>query len=213
MDQDAHKIRLVMELRRANLCDTRVLSAIETTPRELFVPRMFRDRAYENTALPIACGQTISQPHVVAFMTEALKVDERMKVLEIGTGSGYQAAVLAKLCRRVYTVDRHRALVREAEKLLAAVGICNVTTMVGNGARGWPEQAPFDRIMVTAAAATLPQILIDQLAPGAVLIVPVGGPGEQQEVVRVTKRDQGYSTERLLPVRFVPLIDGVAADS
>lgn len=212
MTGNAHKIRLVMELRRANVCGTRVLSAIETTPREAFVPEAFKDRAYDDTALPIARGQTISQPHVVAFMTEALKVGKRMKVLEIGMGSGYQAAVLAKLCRRVYTLDRHRSLVLAAEKRLEATGVYNVTALAADGAKGWPEQAPFDRIMVTAAAPALPQALIDQLAPGGIMVVPVGAVGAVQEIIRVIKKEIGYSVERMLEVRFVPLIEGMAAD-
>ena len=212
MDQDTRKIRLTMELRAANVCDTAVLAAIERTPRELFVPEMFRDRAYEDRALPIPCGQTVSQPYVVAFMTEALKCGARMKVLEIGTGSGYQAAVLARLCRRVYTIERHRLLMLEAQQRFLALDIANITTRLGDGAKGWPEQAPFDRIMVTAAAPTLPQTLIDQLKPGAILVVPVGARGGSQKIVRVTRRDLGFKVENLLAVRFVPLMPGVAKD-
>ncbi len=212
MDQDTRKIRLTMELRAANVCGTAVLAAIERTPRELFVPESFRDRAYEDRALPIACGQTVSQPYVVAFMTEALKSGARMKVLEIGTGSGYQAAVLARLCRRVYTIERHRLLMLEAQQRFLALDIANITTRLGDGAKGWPEQAPFDRIMVTAAAATLPQTLIDQLKPGAIMVVPVGAHGGGQKIVRVTRKDLGFKVENLLAVRFVPLMPGVAKD-
>ena len=208
MDLDARKIRLILDLRGANVCDTGVLSAIETTPRDLFVPDAFRERAYDNCALPIACGQTVSQPYVVAFMTEALKVGDRMRVLEIGTGSGYQAAVLAKLCRRLYTIERYRLLLRQAEQRFEELAIPNITTLLADGTRGWPGQAPFDRIIVTAAASKLPQTLVDQLAPGGILVIPVGGPGAQ-EIMRVTRKDDGATTEALLPVRFVPLIDGV----
>jgi len=150
------KLRLIMELRRGGVSDQHVLGAIERIPRELFVPATFVDQAYENVALPIGRGQTVSQPLVVAHMTEALEVGARHKVLEIGTGSGYQAAVLAKLCRRVYSIERHRELLREAEQRLAKLRIHNVTLRFGDGTKGWPEQAPFDRIIVTAAAVELP---------------------------------------------------------
>src|SRR6202040_2812840 len=150
------KVRLIMELRALGVTDTRVLGAIERVPREAFLPDTFRDRAYENVALPVGHGQTISQPLVVAHMTEALEVGERHKVLEIGTGSGYQTAVLARLCRRVFTIERHRALLKEAEKRGAELRLHNVTSRFGDGTKGWPEQAPFDRIIVTAAAPELP---------------------------------------------------------
>jgi protein-L-isoaspartate(D-aspartate) O-methyltransferase len=201
-----------MELRRTGITDTRVLSAIERIPREVFVPDALRDRAYENTALPIANGQTISQPYIVAFMTEALEVGERMKVLEVGTGSGYQAAVLSLLCRRVYTIERYRSLLQEAEARFAALDLHNITTRFGDGTKGWPEQAPFDRIMVTAAAPEMPQTLVDQLKVGGVLVTPVGGVGDVQEIIRVRRGKTGIESERLLPVRFVPLLGGVARD-
>lgn len=210
MTDPEHMIRLLMELRSQGITDTRVLAAIERIPRELFVPELFKPQAYENIALPIASGQTISQPYIVALMTEALELRERVKVLEIGTGSGYQAAILSSLARRVYTIDRHRTLVREAENLFAELRITNVTTRVGDGAKGWPEQAPFSRIIVTAAAPRVPEALVDQLALDGVLIIPVGREGEDQEVLRIRRRDDGFSEERLTPVRFVPLLPGVA---
>ncbi len=210
MTDAEHKIRLLMELRSQGITDTRVLAAIERIPRELFVPELFKPQAYENIALPIASGQTISQPYIVALMTEALELRERVKVLEIGTGSGYQAAILSGLARRVYTIDRHRTLVREAENLFAELRITNVTTRVGDGAKGWPEQAPFSRIIVTAAAPRVPEALVDQLAPDGILIIPVGREGEDQEVLRIRRRDDGFTEERLTPVRFVPLLPGVA---
>jgi protein-L-isoaspartate(D-aspartate) O-methyltransferase len=208
MSGEARKIRLIMELRRSGVTDTRVLSAIERVPRELFVPEPFADQAYENTALPIGQGQTISQPLVVALMSQALEVGERMKVLEIGTGSGYQAAVLAKLCRRVYTVERFKPLLAEAERRFKALKVHNITAIAGDGARGWPEQAPFDRILVTAAAERVPTTLLAQLAEGGVMVLPVGPQGGDQEVLRIRKTEGRPQTERLFPVRFVPLVPG-----
>ena len=211
MSLAARKIRLVMALRQAGISDTQVLSAIERTPREAFVPASFQDQAYENTALPIGHGQTLSQPLVVAMMTQALGPDRRLKVLEIGTGSGYQAAVLARLCRRLYTVERHRALHRAAEARFRDLRLHNITARVGDGARGWPEQAPFSRIIVTAAAPRLPGALVDQLAPGGVLVAPVGRASAEQDLVRLTRGEDGLREEHLGRVRFVPLIEGAAA--
>jgi protein-L-isoaspartate(D-aspartate) O-methyltransferase len=202
-------LRLLMELRGAGVGDARVLGAIERIPRELFVPPAFRDRAYENVALPIGHAQTISQPLVVAKMSEALEVGERHKVLEIGTGSGYQTAVLAKLCRRVFTMERHRALLKEAEKRFAELKLHNVTTRFGDGTKGWPEQAPFDRIMVTAAAATLPTNLLESLGEGGVLVAPVGRERRQQSLMRVRRVDGELVTEDLGAVLFVPLVQGL----
>ncbi len=208
MSGEARKIRLIMDLRRSGVTDTRVLSAIERVPRELFVPEPFLDQAYENTALPIGQGQTVSQPLVVALMSQALEVGDRMKVLEIGTGSGYQAAVLAKLCRRVYTVERYKALLADAERRFRALHVHNITAIAGDGSRGWPEQAPFDRILVTAAAERMPTALLDQLAEGGVMVLPMGSQGGEQEVQRIRKRDGKAEVERLFPVRFVPLVAG-----
>ncbi len=211
MTDDVRKIRLLMQLRREGITDSRVLGAIERVPREQFVDANFRHQAYENMPLPIKQGQTISQPYVVAFMTEALRLFPRAKVLEIGTGSGYQAAVLAMLCRRIYTVERHRTLYRDATALFSRLGINNIITHLGDGTRGWAAQAPFDRIIVTAAAfGEVPSALVDQLAPDGILIVPVGRSGADQMLVRVTRQADGSTTrENLLPVRFVPLLDGV----
>lgn len=200
------KIRLLMKLRREGITDTRVLSAIESIPREVFVDARFRDQAYEDTALPIDSGQTISQPTVVAWMTWALQVGERMKVLEIGTGSGYQAAILSKLCRRVYTIERHRDLLKQAEKRFEELRLRNVTSMAGDGSKGWPDVAPFDRIIVTAAAGEVPKNLLEQLAPGGVMVVPVGEQGGEQILLRIQRTEQGFDTQHLMNVRFVPLI-------
>lgn len=211
MDDQQRTIRLIMALRRQGIVDARVLSALEHVPRELFVRPAERDQAYEDKALPIACGQTISQPFIVAFMTQLLEVGERMKVLEVGTGSGYQAAILAKLCRRLYTIERIRPLLKAAEQRFAALDISNITALYGDGMRGWPQQAPFDRIIVTAAAPKVPQTLIDQLKEGGVLVMPVGSE-ESQSLIRLRKTAEGAQEEQLLPVRFVPLLEGMAKD-
>jgi protein-L-isoaspartate(D-aspartate) O-methyltransferase len=208
----ARKIRLLMELRRGGLIDTRVLAAIERTPRELFVPETFQDQAYEDQALPIGRGQTISQPLVVGLMTQALEVGERMKVLEIGTGSGYQAAILARLCRRLYTIERHKPLLKEALERFKALRLHNITAIAGDGMKGWPEQAPFDRIMVTAAATEIPQALVDQLDVGGILVIPVGADGFAQDLIKLVKTETGVTTESFLPVRFVPLLPGLAEE-
>ena len=209
MSFEANKIRLIMELRREGISDRKVLSAIERVPREVFVPEPFRDRAYDNTALPISQGQTISQPFVVAFMTQALQVGDRTKVLEIGTGSGYQAAILSRLCRRVYTIERYRSLLQEANRRFEQLRLYNITTRLGDGNKGWPEQAPFERIMVTAGAESVPRTLAEQLADGGIMLVPVG-PREEQQIVRVRRDGDDFAQDNLLPVRFVPLVDGVA---
>ncbi len=209
----ARKIRLIMQLRRAGIADTAVLSAIERIPREAFVPESFQDQSYEDMTLPIGHGQTLSAPSVVALMTQALATDRRTKVLEIGTGTGYQAAVLSRLCRRLYTVERHRELLGEAERRFLKLRLYNITTRVGDGARGWPEQAPFTRIIVTAAAETVPAILVDQLAPGGVMVVPVGRQGGDQVLLRLTREADGIREEVLDSVRFVPLVAGLPSDA
>ncbi len=200
--------RLIAELRNSGITDENVLAAIASVDRERFVTQTFAERAWENTALPIAFGQTISQPLVVAAMTEALRVGSRMKVLEIGTGSGYQAAVLARLARRVYSVERFKPLSKAAERLLLDLGIYNVVVDINDGSKGWPGQAPFDRIIVTAAAEERPQALIDQLAVGGILIVPVGRDPTSQVVERIVKNESGLQRDTLMPVRFVPLVAG-----
>jgi protein-L-isoaspartate(D-aspartate) O-methyltransferase len=207
------KVRLIMELRALGITDARVLGAIERVPREVFLPEMFRDRAYENVALPVGHGQTISQPLVVAHMTEALEVGPRHKVLEIGTGSGYQAAVLAKLCRRVFTIERYRDLLKQAEERFAALRIHNITTRHGDGAKGWPEQSPFDRIIVTAAAAEVPPILKQSLIDGGILVIPVGEERRDQELLKIRRTGEEFITESLGGVRFVPLVAGLPRES
>ncbi|MFN4282774.1 MAG: protein-L-isoaspartate(D-aspartate) O-methyltransferase [Alphaproteobacteria bacterium] len=199
-------IRLLMELRRLGVADAGVLGAIERVPREKFVLPQFLDQAYENIALPIGEGQTISQPLVVGLMTQALELNDRCKVLEVGTGSGYQTAVLAPLCRRIYTIERHKSLLKTTETRFRELRLANVTAIAGDGSRGWPEQAPFDRIMVTAAGTKLPEALIGQLAIGGVMVVPVGSRSSDQEVLRIRRTAEGYTQEALFPVRFVPLV-------
>jgi protein-L-isoaspartate(D-aspartate) O-methyltransferase len=207
---ESRKIRLLMELRREGITSTKVLSAMEKVPRENFVMASMADRAYENNALPIASGQTISQPYVVAIMTAALDC-ERRRVLEIGTGSGYQAAVLAQLARRVYTMERHRPLNNIAKKVINDLGISNVSMRYGDGFKGWPEAAPFDRILVTAAAPDVPDKLLEQLSDnGGIMVIPVGPSGAQQ-VLKITKNGDDITTEELIPVRFVPMLKGTEA--
>jgi protein-L-isoaspartate(D-aspartate) O-methyltransferase len=208
MTGEPRKIRMVMALRRAGVTDTRVLAAMERTPREFFVPAPFRDKAYEDVALPIGVGQTLSQPAVVGRMTQALELGERMKILEVGTGSGYQTAVLARLVRRVYTVERHRQLLHEAEKRFKQLGLPNITAWINDGNRGWPEQAPFQRILVTAAAPEIPETLLDQLAEGGIMVLPVGPRHGAQVLTRVSRTRAGFEAESLGPIRFVPLAAG-----
>jgi protein-L-isoaspartate(D-aspartate) O-methyltransferase len=201
--------KLVLELRSAGVTDPRILGAIERVPRALFVPSLFRDRAYENVALPIGHGQTISQPLVVARMTEALELTERHIVLEIGTGSGYQAAVLARLARRVFTVERHRAMLKTAEERFRQLRLHNITVRFGDGTKGWPEQPSFDRIIVTAAAATLPDALLQSLAEDGVLVAPVGESKRDQALLRIRRCNGDFTAEELGAVRFVPLVAGL----
>jgi len=212
LDYETRKARLVLDLRQAGVTDTKVLAAIESIPRERFVGASLATHAYDDSALPIECGQTISQPAVVAWMTVGLQLGERMKVLEVGTGSGYQAAVLSKLCRRVYTIERYRPLLRQAEARFRALELNNITSKVGDGALGWPEQAPFDRIIVTAAAPEPPPALLDQLAVGGIMVLPLGGADEIQTLVRIRRDGDGYHRDKIFAVRFVPLLPGVAED-
>lgn len=206
------KMRFLYALRSRGVTDGRVLTAMERIDRGVFVKGLFADRAYEDMPLPIACGQTISQPSVVGLMTQALQVNPRDKVLEVGTGSGYQAAILSQLSRRVYTVDRHRRLVREAQEVFRLLGLTNITAFAADGSFGLPDQAPFDRILVTAAAEDPPGPLLAQLKIGGIMVVPVGQTDAVQNLIKVTRLDQGYDYEELRPVRFVPLVEGLSAD-
>ena len=188
--------------------DPRVLDAMAAVPRERFVEPHFAGRAHDNMPLPIPCGQTISQPSVVGLMTQELGLDSRMKVLEVGAGSGYQTAILAQLCRRVYALERHEPLVRQARERLAALDISNVILAHGDGSEGWPRHAPFDRILVAAAAEDPPQPLLDQLALGGIMVLPIGEEGALQQLIRVSRDAKGYTYSELIPVRFVPLLHG-----
>lgn len=220
--QDTNKrIRLIMHLRRLGVTDSDVLGAMERVPRDFFVPDAVLDQAWDDMALPIGRGQTISQPLVVAMMTQALELSDREKVLEIGTGCGYQTAILAHLCRRVYTIERHKPLLRDAEKRLHELKIRNVTALLGDGMKGWPkihniDQAPFDKIIVTAAAREKPpQALFDQIKVGGKMLIPVGDVGRQ--VLKVFTKcseelsDDQFEVRDIMPVRFVPLLPEIAA--
>ena len=188
--------------------DPRVLNAMAAVPRDRFVDPQFSLRAYDNLPLPIDCEQTISQPSVVALMTQELALDSRMKVLEVGAGSGYQTAILARLCRRVYALERHGPLAAKARERLDGLGVSNVVLSHGDGSEGWPRHAPFDRILVAAAAEDPPQPLLDQLRIGGIMVLPVGEEGALQQLIKVTRAEDGYTYEELSTVRFVPLLHG-----
>jgi protein-L-isoaspartate(D-aspartate) O-methyltransferase len=206
------KMQFLYTLRSKGVTDKRVLTAMEQIDRGPFIRGIFAERAYDDMPLPIACGQTISQPSVVGLMTQALHISPRDKVLEVGTGSGYQAAVLSKLARRVYTVDRHSRLVREARALFEEIGLTNITAITADGSFGLPDQAPFDRILVTAAAEDPPSTLIEQLKPGGIMVIPVGQSNAVQHLIVARKSEKGVEYEELCPVRFVPLLEGLGQD-
>lgn len=206
-DLHADKIRLIMRLRKQGITDMRTLGAIEQVPREAFVDKEFMAHAYDDHALPIAMEQTISMPSVVAMMTQALDVKPTHSVLEIGTGSGYQAAVLAKLCRRVHTIERHPQLAEIARGRFEAMKLRNITTHVGDGGKGWVHSAPYERIIVTCAAPEIPHMLLHQLAIGGVMIVPVGPHVADQQLLKLTRTaEDEVRKEVIAPVRFVPLV-------
>ena len=208
----ATKMQFLYALRSKGVTDARVLTAMEQVDRAEYVKGTFADRAYEDMPLPIACGQTISQPSVVGLMTQALQVSPRDKVLEIGTGSGYQAAILSKLARRVYTVDRYRRLVQAARATFEAHDITNITTFTADGSFGFSEQAPFDRILLTAAAEDPPGPLLAQLRVGGIMVLPVGQSDAVQSLIRVTRHETGYDYDELRAVRFVPLLEGLGQE-
>lgn len=204
--------RLRLAVQGGGVSDARVLAAMEQVDRGAFVRGVFAARAYEDLPLPISCGQTISQPSIVGLMTQALNPQPRDKVLEVGTGSGYQAAILSLLCRRVYTVDRHRALVEDARAVFSALSLLNITAFAADGSFGLPEQAPFDRILVTAAAEDPPGPLLAQLKIGGIMVVPVGQSDTVQTLIKVTRLASGYHYDELRPVRFVPLVEGLGTE-
>src|SRR5215467_4356710 len=210
--QGVDRMEFLLTLRRRGIVDQAVLRAMDEVPRECFVEAAFSGAAYADQALPIACGQTISQPYVVAYMTEQLDVRREHRVLEVGTGSGYQAAVLAHLAREVTTVERYRTLADAARRRLQRAGLTNVTVVLGDGLTGVPQHAPYDRIVVTAAAERIPDALVDELAEGGVMVLPVGPHGDAQRIVRLTKTDKGVAREDLIWVRFVPLLPGQARE-
>jgi protein-L-isoaspartate(D-aspartate) O-methyltransferase len=203
-----NQLKLLMMLRAAGVRNTKVLAAMESIPREYFIMPAFMDKAYDDTALPIACGQTISQPSIVALMCEFLGPNDRLRVLEIGTGCGYQAAILSKIFRMVYTIERHESLYEQANKSFQRLSIHNITTRKADGSKGWPSAAPFERIVATAAAKEPPSALLDQLsAENGVMVIPVGEESRQQSLLRITRTSQGFREESLMQVRFVPLVE------
>jgi protein-L-isoaspartate(D-aspartate) O-methyltransferase len=211
-DDNVGRMQFLLALRKRGISNAAVLRAMDQVPREHFVESGFVDSAYADQALPIACGQTISQPYVVAYMTEQLAVEPHHRVLEVGTGSGYQAAVLSRLAREVISVERYRTLAESARIRLSTLGYDNIEARVGDGLAGVPERAPFDRIMVTAAAETIPEPLIAQLADGGIMVLPLGPHNGPQRLVKRMKTPAGISQEDLIGVRFVPLLPGKARE-
>ncbi|MDF1728174.1 MAG: protein-L-isoaspartate(D-aspartate) O-methyltransferase [Sulfitobacter sp.] len=213
LSEAERKMQFLYALRSKGVTDARVLGAMEAVDRGPVIRGLFAQRAYEDMPLPIACGQTISQPSVVGLMTQALEVSPRDKVLEVGTGSGYQAAILSKLARRVYSIDRHRRLVQEARTIFEELGLVNITAITADGSFGLEEQAPFDRIIVTAAAEDPPGPLLAQLKEGGIMVLPVGQSDAVQHLIRVRKTAQGLEYDELRAVRFVPLLEGLGKDT
>jgi protein-L-isoaspartate(D-aspartate) O-methyltransferase len=206
------RMEFMLTLRRRGIADAATLRAMDEVPREHFVTPEYGDAAYDDHALPIACGQTISQPYVVAYMTEQLEVRPHHRVLEVGTGSGYQAAILSRLAHQVYSIERYRTLAEAAQVRLETLGFQNVHVVVGDGVAGLPEHAPYDRIMVTAAAERIPDALVEQLAEGGVMVVPLGPHDGTQRIVRLRKNGDEIAQEELIHVRFVPLLPGKARE-
>jgi len=210
--QGADRMEFLLTLRRRGIIDQAVLRAMDDVPRQYFVETSFADAAYADQALPIACGQTISQPYVVAYMTERLEVRSHHRVLEVGTGSGYQSAVLSRLAREVVSVERYRTLADEARERLRSLGYGNVDVVVGDGFLGVPQKAPYDRVIVTAAAESVPQALLDQLVANGIIVLPLGSHDGSQHIIKLTKSETGTRRENLIPVRFVPMLPGQAQE-
>jgi protein-L-isoaspartate(D-aspartate) O-methyltransferase len=211
-DDSVGRMQFLLSLRQRGIMDAAVLRALDEVPREHFVEGPYAASAYADQALPISCGQTISQPYVVAYMTEQLDVKPPHRVLEVGTGSGYQAAVLSRLARQVVSVERYRTLAEAARGRLKTLGYDNVEVVVGDGLAGVPARAPYDRIIVTAAAETVPAALVEELAAGGVMVLPIGPHAGTQRLVKLTKKEDGLAREDLIGVRFVPLLPGQARE-
>lgn len=211
-EADLARMEFLLALRRRGISNQAVLRAMEEVPREAFVDPGLAECAYADQALPIACGQTISQPYVVAYMTEQLALEPHHRVLEVGTGSGYQAAVLSRIARQVVTLERYRTLAEAARGRLKRLGYDNVEVLLADGRQGEPIRAPYDRIIVTAAADKLPAALFEQLVEGGIMVLPLGPQDGTQELVKVTKTKDGPRQERLIAVRFVPLLPGQARE-
>ncbi|MAW45411.1 MAG: protein-L-isoaspartate O-methyltransferase [Marinovum sp.] len=209
---DEQKMQFILSIRSKGVVDNNVLKALETVNREQFLKGLFAQRAYEDTPLPIDCGQTISQPSIVGLMTQALRVTNRDKILEIGTGSGYQTAILSKLARRIYSVERFKPLYEEARAIFRKLQLNNITSVWSDGSQGVVEQQPFDRIIVTAAAEDPPPTLLNQLKIGGIMVIPVGQSDEIQKLIRVERTENNFKYEDLCDVRFVPLLEGREED-
>ena len=209
---DEQKMQFILSIRSKGVVDNNVLKALETVNREQFLKGLFAQRAYEDTPLPIECGQTISQPSIVGLMTQALRITNRDKILEIGTGSGYQTAILSKLARRIYSVERFKPLYEEARAIFRKLQLNNITSFWGDGSQGVVEQQPFDRIIVTAAAEDPPPTLLNQLKIGGIMVIPVGQSDEIQKLIRVERTEKNFKYEDLCDVRFVPLLEGREED-
>jgi len=206
------KARLFLKVRKSGSSDPRILNAMEQISREKFISNTFIKRSFEDIPLPIACNQTVSQPSLVALMLDQLQIPKRCKVLEIGTGSGFQSAILSKLASRVYSLERHNALVISAKERLSRLGVSNVTIVLGDGFLGYKNQAPFDRIIVSAAVEEIPKILIEQLKIDGVMVLPVGLPNEEQILLKVTKKPKSLDIKEVLSVRFVQMLEGISKD-
>ena len=210
MNDNERKLKLLLKLKKEGVKDNRVLKIIETIDRSLFLDGIFKSKSLEDIALPIQCGQTISQPSIVAIMTDKLAPTTRCKVLEVGTGSGYQTAILSKLSRRVYSIERHETLKKKAEQLLTRNGFKNVINILGDGTLGIQKQAPFDRIILTAAAEDVPQILLKQLRIGGIMVLPIGLPQSDQTLIKLEKTSTEVIYNEIAKVRFLPIVEGIA---